>query len=172
MKNLLALTLATLLALLAIPALALSPLQLGVAGESLQLCAPDTSIVGLRLNLPFSENTAPSGGLDLGLFSLAESFTGVRLNLFSWTEAPSGGATLAFYDSVTDYTGLQFAFFGTASGTFTGIQIGAFPYANEIHGAQIGVVNRAETLRGLQLGLLNIVPSSPHRWLPLLRLSF
>jgi len=160
------------LSLLAFPALALSPLQLGVAGESLQLCAPDTPVVGLRLNLPFSESTAPSGGLDLGLFSLAESFTGVRLNLFSWAEAPSGGATLAFFDSVTDYAGVQFAFFGTASGVFTGIQIGAFPYAAEVRGAQIGIVNRADALRGVQFGLLNIVPSSPHRWLPLLRVSF
>ena len=157
MKNLL---FALSAALLALSASAFSPLQLGVAGRDLQLCAPETPVAGLRLNLPFSENDM-AGGLDLGLFSLSGSFTGIRLNAFSWAEAPSGGVTLALFDSCTDYTGVQFAFFGTASGTFTGVQIGAFPYAASLRGAQIGIVNRAGALRGLQLGLLNIVPTPP-----------
>ena len=150
---------------------AATPLQLGVAGESLQLAAPDTPVIGLRLNLPFSENQT-AAGLDLGLFSLSDNFTGIRLNAFSWAEAPSGGATLALFDSCTDYAGAQLAFFGTASGTFTGLQMGAFPYAAALRGVQIGIVTRAGDLRGLQIGLLNIVPDSPHRWLPLLRASF
>ena len=152
-------------------AAAFSPLQLGIAGESLQLAAPSTPVVGLRLNLPFSENQT-AAGLDLGLFSLSDTFVGLRLNAFSWAEAPSGGITLALFDSCTDYTGAQLAFFGTASGTFTGLQMGAFPYAAALCGIQIGIVTRAGDLRGLQIGLLNIVPDAPHRWLPLLRASF
>ena len=159
------------LSLFALSASALSPLQLGVAGESLQLVSPDTPVVGLRLNLPFSENQT-AAGLDLGLFSLSDTFTGIRLNAFSWAEAPSGGVTLALFDSCTDYTGAQLAFFGTASGTFTGLQMGAFPYADTVRGAQVGLVNRARELHGLQLGLLNILTDSPHNWLPILRVSF
>ncbi|MBP5787546.1 MAG: hypothetical protein J6Y19_07010, partial [Kiritimatiellae bacterium] len=101
-------------ALLAFPLLssALTPFQIGVAGQDLQLVAPDEPVCGLRLNLPFAENASMTG-LDLGLFSLSDSFTGIQFDLFAWSEREFTGIGLAFFHSAVDLNGVQLGFFPT-----------------------------------------------------------
>ena len=160
-------------ALLACPTLsfALSPFQFGFGGENHQLVPPDEPVCGLRLNLVFSENDTASG-LDLGVFSLSNFFTGLQVDLFAFTEREFNGLGFGFLHSVADLNGVQLAFFPISDGTFTGLQFGAFPKAADMHGLQIGAVTRADSLHGVQIGIINIVYSAELSWTPFLRISF
>ena len=163
----------TLAALLAVPllSLALSPIQIGLAGPDGQLVPVEEPVCGLRLNLPFSENDF-AAGLDLGIFSLASTFTGIQFDLFAWTEQTFTGLGLAFFHSAVDLNGIQLGFFPTTEGTLSGVQFGAFPKAADMRGLQMGVVTRADSLRGIQIGIINIVSSADLSWTPLLRISW
>ena len=75
---------AAFLALLAlcIPSFAASPLQIGLGIPrhcTFQLVSTNTPVIGLCLNLPGSENPSVAG-LDLGLCSVADTFSGIRVN--------------------------------------------------------------------------------------------
>lgn len=65
--------------------------------------------------------------------------------------------------------------FAGCDGSFSGVQIGCFTYARELHGVQIGVVNNTDSLHGVQIGAINISGTSSGgdlRFLPAVNLSF
>ena len=71
-----------------VEAMAWSPVQVGLFGGNVQICAPETEIAGLRLNLPYSENDDVSG-LDLGIVRV---FAAVRKALYDAQNEPQVAA--------------------------------------------------------------------------------
>ena len=181
-------------------AAAFSPLQIGInVGHCTQLVDEHTPVFGLRLNLPLSGNDYVRG-LDIGLLSCADYFTGLRLNAFSWTArtlygveiSPCGmarhlngihvcgigvvtrelcGLQVGLVPCAANANGLQIGLFDMSENVY-GVQIGFVNHTLSLHGLQIGLVNYARSLHGLQIGLVNIVPESSIPCLPLLRASF
>ena len=164
-------------------AAAVSPLQIGVWGEECQLVSPDTPVIGLRLNLPFSENDAVTG-FDLGLVSFAGPFdaprsddvakdlslNGISLGLVAWTYGDVNGLQAAVFgfaghvhgiqagciDLGGDVSGVQFGLYNLCFGPLHGLQLGAFNGGiQSVRGGQTGLFNAAVALHGLQVGLFN-----------------
>lgn len=186
----------------------------------LQLVSSETTVVGLRLDIPVAFNETVVG-LDAGIVCHAENFWGICAGAFSAME-DGNGLLVSVFDGSPHVNGIQIAGISSAE-TFRGMQVGVVPRAKEVlgiqiglldcapsltglqigvlnidsldsdsnclrevrgvqiglanttatlYGVQIGLVNSTETLHGIQLGLLNAVSSSPHRYLPLLRVSF
>ena len=200
MKKLLPIFLALFLPLFArsASAAAFSPLQIGVAwpdenAESgfhgFQLVSTNTPVIGLRLNLPASDN-GTVGGLDMGIASVSETFSGICLNALSLAETVNG-ITLGLLDAVETLNGIQIAPIAIASDT-RGVQIGLFNWCYNLHGVQIGFINNGaylgshSTVHGLQIGFLNVTQSlcgvqigfanvvydSDYTCIPFLRASF
>ena len=157
-------------------AAAFSPLQIGIAGENLQLVDSHTPVIGLRLNLPVSDNETV-GGLDIGLGSNVENFSGIRLNLSSWAgkavrgidvsligiggdESEFDGIQIAGICAASQMRGLQAGIVSYAA-TLRGLQIGLWSAACDLCGLQIGLANFAESPRGIQLGIFNASDMPP-----------
>lgn len=118
------------------------PLQLGIAGDALQVFSADTPVRGLKLNLPYATSD-DAAGIDLGFVGGAGEFTGLRLNAINLSEECSSG--------------LELGALNIAKGEVHGMQFGVFNHAKDMHGFQLGLLNHAEHLLGLQVGLLNLV---------------
>ena len=146
-----------------------SPLQIGFDGfKGQQLVSSNTPVIGLCLNLPGAKNDTVTG-LDIGISSFPDTFTGLRLNLFYSLSDTCNGATISFLDwSFDTLNGLQLSVIGFGEtihgiqlagigvvGALCGMQIGAFPASVAICGAQLGLANRVDSLHGLQIGPLN-----------------
>ena len=155
------------------PALALdvTPLQIGLAGESAQLFRPETRVMGLRLNLALSEN-ADVLGFDAGLFSHATRLTGIQLNLGNWVDAEFVGVSAGLFSTMGSVTGVQAGLFNTVKHDLSGFQLGVFNRADDVEGFQVGLINRTVSLRGLQLGLINVVESGPVTFFPIVNAAF
>lgn len=114
---------------------------------------PDTDgIAGLRLNLLYGRNLSVTG-LDIGLVNHTTSgdVKGVQWGAVGYVE---GG-----------FVGWQSNIANIVNRDFTGLQFGAFNYAERLEGLQLGVVNYAESVDGgLQIGLANIITEGG--WLP------
>ena len=161
-------------AALAAPALALdvTPLQIGLAGESAQLFRPETRVMGLRLNLALSENDDVMG-LDAGLFSHATRLSGIQLNLGNWVDAEFVGVSAGLFSTMGSVTGVQAGLlFNTVKHDLSGFQFGVFNRADDVEGFQIGLINRTVSLRGIQLGLINVVESGPVTFFPIVNAAF
>ena len=164
----------SLAALLAAPAWAvgLTPLQIGLAGESAQIFRPETRVMGLRLNLAFSENDDVTG-IDVGLFSLSDRMTAFQLNVANSVEAEFIGISVGMlFSTMGSVSGLQAGIFNTVDHDLNGFQLGAFNIADDVSGFQIGLVNRTVSLRGIQLGLVNIVEAGPVTFFPIVNAAF
>ena len=133
------------------------PLQLGLAGDPLQIFGSDCEISGLKLNLPYAENDIVKG-LDLGFVSGGGEFSALRLNGVNLSESRSSG--------------LEIGAINFADGEMVGMQTGVFNRAGDMHGFQFGIVNCAGHLHGLQLGLLNIVADGHAVVLPFINWGF
>lgn len=97
-----------------------------------------------------------------------------------------------FGNGVTlDAVGIQVGLLGNVAGTLkgiqiagiynynypknssvTGIQIGAFNYAENISGLQIGLFNACKKLRGVQIGIINHIEQGRFPYLPILNAQF
>ena len=146
-----------------------SPLQIGLDGEDLQLVDAHTPVIGLRLNLPVSGND-DVGGLDVGVASYANTFSGLRLNLWSWTKGPVNGLEMSLCTmAMENLNGIHVSGLGIVAlemrgiqaglvsyaGTLRGLQIALWPTASDLFGLQLGLANFSDTSRGLQLGIFN-----------------
>ena len=70
----------------------------------------------------------------------------------------------------SESSGIQIsALSSRCEGAFSGVQISAFNWCEELSGVQIGLVNYANTLRGLQIGLFN---NSSDSFAPLVHFGF
>lgn len=118
------------------------PLQLGIAGDALQVFSADTPVKGLKLNLPYATSD-DAAGIDLGLVGGAGDFTGLRLNAVNLSDDCSSG--------------LEIGALNIGKGEVHGMQFGVFNHAKDMHGFQLGLLNHAGHLSGLQVGLLNFV---------------
>ena len=154
---------AVLLALLVLSssAFAFSPLQIGVGWPghyNLQLVSSNTPVIGLRLDLPGSDNQTV-GGLDMGIGAHSDTFSGIGLTCFSVTEKTLNGISIGLLGTSADtVNGIQLAPIAWAR-SVRGIQAGLFPIAyglgESFCGVQIGFCNFAEDLRGVQVGIFN-----------------
>jgi hypothetical protein len=148
------------------------PVQLGVAGDSLQVFSAEREITGLRLNLPYSENDEMTG-LDFGIAGGGGTIRGIRLNLFNFSSVHSAGLEAGLSNYGETFSGVQFGIFNIVEGEVQGWQTALFNNAGELHGFQLGIVNRAGSLHhGVQLGLINIVKSSDAYVLPIVSWGF
>ena len=162
MKKLLPILLSLFLPLFARPAsaAAFSPLQIGVGWprSDLQLVSSNTPVIGLRLNLIGSYNET-AAGLDLGLFSVSDTFSGIRLNAVAQGDTVNG-ISLGLFDGADTLNGLQIAPIAIALDA-CGLQIGLFNWSDDLHGVQIGLVNNGQYLgshshvHGMQISFLN-----------------
>lgn len=140
-----------------VEAMAWSPIQVGLFGGNVQICAPETEIAGLRLNLPYSENDDVSG-LDLGIVSGAASFSGLRLNAVNLSDEHSGGVEIGLVN--------------VDKGEMVGWQCGIFNYAGSMRGFQLGLINKCGSLYGIQIGLVNMIETGKVAMLPIVSWAF
>lgn len=140
-----------------VEAMAWSPIQVGLFGGNAQICAPETEITGLRLNLVYSENDDVSG-LDLGFVSGGASISGLRLNAVNLSDEHSGGVEIGLAN--------------IASGEMVGWQFGLYNYAGSMRGFQLGLINRCGSLYGIQIGLVNMIESGDVAMWPIFSWNF
>ena len=140
-----------------VPAMAWSPIQVGLFGGNAQICAPETEIVGLRLNLPYSENDDVAG-LDLGIVGGGASISGLRLNVINLSDECSSGVEIGLVN--------------IAKGEMHGWQCGIFNSAGSMRGFQLGLINRCGSLYGIQIGLVNMIESGKVAMLPIVSWAF
>ena len=119
----------------------------------LQLVSSDTTVVGLRLDLPIAFNETVVG-LDAGIVCHAENFWGICAGAFSAME-DGNGILVTVFDASPRVNGIQIAGVSKVD-TFRGLQVGAVPRAKEVLGIQVGLIDWAPSLTGIQIGLLNI----------------
>ena len=140
-----------------VEAMAWSPIQVGLFGGNAQICAPETEITGLRLNLPYSENDDVTG-LDLGIVSGGASISGLRLNAVNLSDEHSGGVEIGLVN--------------VDKGEMVGWQCGIFNYAGSMRGFQLGLINKCGSLYGIQIGLVNMIESGKVAMLPIVSWAF
>ncbi len=140
-----------------VEAMAWSPIQVGLFGGNAQICAPETEITGLRLNLPYSENDDVTG-LDLGIVSGGASISGLRLNAVNLSDEHSGGVEIGLVN--------------VDKGEMVGWQCGIFNYAGSMRGFQLGLINKCGSLYGIQIGLVNMIETGKVAMLPIISWAF
>ena len=138
-------------------ATAAMPLQLGIAGDTLQLCNLSTPVCGLKLNVPYADSD-DAAGLDIGFVGAVGEFKGLRLNAVNLSRDCSRS--------------LELGLMNIAYGEVHGMQFGAFNHAEDMHGFQLGIINHAGNLYGLQLGLFNIVVHGTVKAFPFIIYAF
>jgi hypothetical protein len=158
---------------LALPGFAASwtPLQLGIAGDALQLFPPSTRVYGLRLNLLYSRNISVTG-FDLGIYGWANSADAVQVNLANVVQDQMNGIEAGLYNSAGSFAGFQAGLFNYVKHDATGIQVGLFNFSDSISGFQIGLLNRTISMQGLQIGLINIIEEGPIAFFPIINGAF
>lgn len=140
-----------------VPAMAWSPIQVGLFGGNAQICAPETEITGLRLNLVYGENDDMSG-LDLGIVGGGASISGLRLNAINLSDECSSGVEIGLVN--------------IAKGEMHGWQCGIYNSAGSMRGFQLGLINRCGDLYGIQIGLVNMIESGKVAMLPIVSWAF
>ena len=81
------------------PALALTPLQIGIWGPRVQLFPESTEVVGLRLNLLKSDN-AEVMGFDLGVVGQATAMKAIQVNLVNLVDEEFDGIGVGLFNQV------------------------------------------------------------------------
>jgi len=143
----------------ATPCWGTSVLQLSIMPE-VQLIAPDESVCGLRLNLPYGVNESVTG-IDLGFFSqTSKDAAALQISVFgNIVEQNADGIQIATVNAVGNaMTGFQIGLLYNTANKFKGLSIsgGANYYVEEGEGIMIAVLgNYAPVLKGLQVGLVN-----------------
>jgi hypothetical protein len=110
---------------------------------------------------------------DIAIESKTTQIDGVSLSI--WGENPQNAIALGFINGSTgsssglslgllanyaqSYKGAQLAWIANySSQTFTGLQLAAFNYAENLNGLQLGFINYANTSKkGVQIGFVNIM---------------
>lgn len=121
---------------------------------------------------PFQLSLIP----DLAVHSRATHIQGVSLSI--WGENPQNALALGVVNGSTgvssglslgllanyaeSYEGAHLAWIANySSGTFSGLQLAAFNYAERLQGLQLGFINYAEACdKGVQVGLINFMKST------------
>lgn len=116
------------------------PVQIGIVGDSAQLFGADREVVGLRLNLPYSENVEITG-LDLGIAGGGGTIRGIRLNAINLSDVMSCGFEVGLVNIDEAATGFQLGLVNIVKGQMDGLQIGLFNHVGGLHGVQIGIIN-------------------------------
>lgn len=159
--------------LLAAPAMAMdmTPLQIGVWGEGLQLFPAQTKVVGVRLNLAMGDNQDVMG-VDFGLVSRANRMDALQLNLANLVRADFNGLSAGLFNQMGSVSGLQAGLFNNVAHDMSGFQLGFFNVADDVAGFQIGLINRTVAMRGVQIGLVNLIEEGPVTFFPILNAAF
>ena len=166
-----ALGLFCLVALLAAPALAVTPLQIGIWGPRVQLFPASTEVVGLRLNLLKSDN-AEVLGFDLGVVGQATSMKAIQVNLVNLVDEEFDGISVGLFNQVGTVAGIQVGLFNNVRYDLSGFQIGLFNAADSVAGIQIGILNQTVSMRGVQIGVVNLIEEGPIGFFPVLNAAF
>ena len=116
------------------------PVQIGIVGDSAQLFGADREVVGLRLNLPYSENVEMTG-LDLGIAGGGGTIRGIRLNAINLSDVMSCGFEVGLVNIDAAAKGFQLGLVNIVKGQMDGLQIGLFNHVGGLHGVQIGIIN-------------------------------
>ena len=134
--------------------------QHGIAIDLGKSHREDTTHV-TNLSVGITSNTDTLKGVQMNMLSnYARRVEGVQLSGFSnISSSPMRGAQLSAVTNISMgvENGIQASgLLNISSGYMRGLQVGAYNYADELHGAQIGVFNVAESHpKGWQIGLVN-----------------
>ena len=155
-------------------AASLTPLQVSL-WNPVQLFSQDSSVYGLRLDLPYGNNKNVYG-LDIGLFNqISEHGGGIQAGIdnsfmsssLSWTPDQSfSGIRVGICNGGRNFKGFQLGLVNfyfpnedenEKGGDFSGIAIGGINIAWLTTGLQFGAGNSADIMDGVQLGQINAV---------------
>jgi len=154
-----------------------------------QIFNSETSISGIRFNLPYGVNQNLFGidiglgnkvqgdmkGLQLGLLNLIDgNYSGLQVGSFNRVKGPVGGIQMGLYNSSQEEAkGIQCGVVNTSQ-EFKGLQFGIVNHATSMRGFQIGLLyNTADTIYGIQIGFLNFIWSKePLPFIPIINGSF
>jgi hypothetical protein len=113
-----------------------------------------------------------------GLGNTADNLYGIQLGGFGngVTHVAVGIQVGLVGNVVTSIKGIQIAgiynFNYPKNSSVSGIQIGAFNYAENVTGLQIGLLNECINLKGLQIGLINHIVNGRFPFLPIINAQF
>lgn len=155
-------------------AASLTPLQVSI-WNPVQLFSQDSSVYGLRLDLPYGNNKNVYG-LDIGLFNqISEHGGGIQAGIdngfmssyLSWTPDQSfSGIRLGICNGGSNFKGFQSGLVNyynpnvvedEKGGNFSGISIGGVNLSLQTTGFQFGAGNSADMMNGIQFGQINAV---------------
>ena len=167
------------LASLAVSAFDTTAFQLSLWAPRAQLVPPEIAISGLKINLPYGNNSKVTG-LDLGLVSvnreqdskLDAQVSALQINLWNSTNGKFGGLQVGLVNLADNAAGIQIGLYNSTDNMFRGVHAGLVNISMEVHGLEIGLVNYTEFMTGVQLGLINIITKSSVPFLPLFNLCF
>ena len=100
-------------------------------------------------------------GLQFGVVSYCNSFSGIQFGGLNWDNTPScGWQTAVVNANQEDFVGLSAGAFNYSQRT-AGLQLGVVNIADSMTGCQIGVVNAVQRAHGIQIGLVNMICEGP-----------
>lgn len=167
--------------LVALPALATTPVQISLPGVNLPA---DSRVEGVRLSALYGRTPSVSG-IDLSLLGLSDTdqFTGIQLGLFfgaahvrsrfegvalglaNWHDGRDTGVNIGFVNFTNHVEGLNWGAVNLARGNALA-NVGLINYA-ERTSFQLGFINATRHLDGLQIGLANYAQNGIFPILPL-----
>ncbi len=171
-------------AVLCLTAIALSAFdttafQLSLWAPRAQLVPPEIAISGLKINLPYGNNSKVTG-LDIGLVSvnreqdskLDAQVSALQINLWNSTNGKFGGFQVGLVNAADSAAGIQIGLFNSTDNIFRGFTVGLLNTSLEAHGLEIGLINYTEFLTGVQIGLVNIATKSSLPFFPIINMCF
>jgi hypothetical protein len=160
-----------LLACLAAPAQAATPVQLSFFGANLP---EDNEVTGVRFPVIYGQGNAAVRGLDLQIVAFSEmdsltgisfpllvgganrirgDMTGVAWGLFNWHQGQDTGLNVGFANITNNVNGLNWGAVNVAQG-YSVADVGAVSISEKSN-FQLSLVNVTDEIDGLQIGFLN-----------------
>lgn len=135
----------------------------------------ERDVYGVNATLGANVEFANVYGIELGLFSMRNSMSGLDINFLGSHQKDYTGLQLAGLCNFTigDFTGADVAFGLNMAKDVTGVEIGGINFAHSLTGCQIGFFNICEECKcGLQIGLINIIMDNMVKVLPITNFYF
>ena len=167
------------LSALALSAFDTTAFQISLWAPRAQLVPPEIAISGLKLNLPYGNNSKVTG-VDLGFVSinreqddkLDAQVSAFQVNLWNSTNGRFGGFQVGLVNLADTSAGIQVGLLNSTDNMFRGFHVGVFNSSLEVHGLEVGLINYTEFLTGVQIGLINIATKSTLPFFPIINMCF
>ncbi len=178
MKKSLLIAAAVCLTALSLSAFDTTAFQLSVWAPRVQLVPPEIAVSGLKINLPYGNNSKVTG-LDIGLVSVNREqdkvdaqVSALQINLWNSTNGKFSGFQVGLFNLADSAAGIQIGLFNSTDNIERGFAVGLLNTSQDFRGLEIGLINYTEFLTGVQIGIINIATKSSLPFFPIINMCF